>query len=342
MSIKNINIKNFTVFEDIDIKFNSGVNVIIGENGTGKTHLMKAIYSMITKSKDNLKTFTNYFQTNMDMGFARNREENIELSVYTHDCKNMMELVPFMCMKVVTIMDAQGNPDFKIDGTAGQSFTVSYPEKEINTVYIPAKDILTHSEGFISLYEERDIAFDKTFKDIIIKSQMPKLKSIPELGEKILPQIEEIIGGKVVEENQVFYIAKNDGTKVQFSLEAEGIKKIAIIWSLIMNGSISKDTVLFWDEPEANINPKLLRNVAEILLELSKQGVQVFMATHNYVLAKYMDILSEDEGTVEFHSLYKTDKGVQCESDSRFAYLEHNAIRDEYINLYETEVLKEF
>lgn len=45
MSIKKIELNNFTVFEDLELDICEGINVFIGENGTGKTHLMKLIYS---------------------------------------------------------------------------------------------------------------------------------------------------------------------------------------------------------------------------------------------------------------------------------------------------------
>ena len=45
MKIKRIKFQNYTVFEDQQMEFSPGINVIIGENGTGKTHLMKALYS---------------------------------------------------------------------------------------------------------------------------------------------------------------------------------------------------------------------------------------------------------------------------------------------------------
>ncbi|MFI3227721.1 MAG: AAA family ATPase [Clostridia bacterium] len=45
--MKKAKLQNFTVFNDIEVNFSSGINVIIGENGTGKTHLMKALYSML-------------------------------------------------------------------------------------------------------------------------------------------------------------------------------------------------------------------------------------------------------------------------------------------------------
>ena len=39
--------------------------------------------------------------------------------------------------------------------------------------------------------------------------------------------------------------------KVDFSLEAEGLRKLGLIWKLIRNGLLEKGTVLLWDEPEA-------------------------------------------------------------------------------------------
>jgi DNA repair ATPase RecN len=42
--LKTLSIKNFTVFSDVALAFSPGLNVIVGENGTGKTHLLKLGY----------------------------------------------------------------------------------------------------------------------------------------------------------------------------------------------------------------------------------------------------------------------------------------------------------
>ena len=39
--IEKIEIKNFTAFDELKIDFVPGVNLFIGENGTGKTHILK-------------------------------------------------------------------------------------------------------------------------------------------------------------------------------------------------------------------------------------------------------------------------------------------------------------
>ena len=58
---------------------------------------------------------------------------------------------------------------------------------------------------------------------------------------------------------------------------------------MIRNGLLERGTILLWDEPEANLNPQLYPLVVEILLELQKNGVQIFIATHNYNFAKYLE-----------------------------------------------------
>ena len=40
---------------------------------------------------------------------------------------------------------------------------------------------------------------------------------------------------------------------------AEVHKKLALIYILIMNGEIDKNTILLLDEPESNLNPSLTK-----------------------------------------------------------------------------------
>lgn len=40
-----VRLKNFTAFADLDLEFSPGVNVLLGRNGAGKTHLMKVGYA---------------------------------------------------------------------------------------------------------------------------------------------------------------------------------------------------------------------------------------------------------------------------------------------------------
>lgn len=48
MWIKRLYSKNFRTYSDIDVSFDKGVNVIVGENGQGKTNLLEAIHFAVT------------------------------------------------------------------------------------------------------------------------------------------------------------------------------------------------------------------------------------------------------------------------------------------------------
>ena len=45
-----IKIENFTAFDHLEIKLSEGINVLIGANGTGKTHLMKLLYGAMQQA----------------------------------------------------------------------------------------------------------------------------------------------------------------------------------------------------------------------------------------------------------------------------------------------------
>ena len=77
--------------------------------------------------------------------------------------------------------------------------------------------------------------------------------------------------------------------------------------------------MLFWDEPEANINPKYIPVLAELLIMLESEGVQIFVSTHDYFLAKYIEVKRNEKSNVQYVSLYKDeDNKVQCEIAKEF------------------------
>lgn len=53
--IKKIIVKNFTILMNEEISFSPHLNIIIGENGTGKSHLLKLLYSVSSIFSQNNK-----------------------------------------------------------------------------------------------------------------------------------------------------------------------------------------------------------------------------------------------------------------------------------------------
>ena len=99
---------------------------------------------------------------------------------------------------------------------------------------------------------------------------------------------------------------------------------------------------LLWDEPENNLNPQLLKLIAEILIELARNGQQIIIATHDYVLLKWFDLLV-DEGKgdeIKFHSFYNDSGDIKVDSQDSFLKLSKNLITDTFVELYEADIEK--
>jgi len=212
---------------------------------------------------------------------------------------------------------------------------VSITKSDIDVVYIPVKDMLTHSKGLIAMYDKyKQFPFENNLIEIVRVAQRWELKETPDIAKKILPKLETMMEGTVVFKDEEFFIQKKSGKLINFNDEAEGYKKIGLLWQLLMNESITEKTVLLWDEPEANLNPKFIPDFVEILLELSRNGVQVILTSHSYIFAKYFELRRKSEDSIAFHSLYKTETdGVLCESNQNFKDLKHNAIMESFEKL---------
>jgi hypothetical protein len=129
------------------------------------------------------------------------------------------------------------------------------------------------------------------------------------------------------------------GCELSNNMTAEGFRKIGILQQLLHNMTLNPGVSgpFFWDEPEANMNPKLRRFLVEILLELSRNGQQIILVTHDYVLLKWFDLLydkSKDDH-IRFHSLYRdTGSGeVRIESTDDYLKITPNDISETFNNI---------
>lgn len=78
----------------------------------------------------------------------------------------------------------------------------------------------------------------------------------------------------------------------EMGLVSEGYRKLATIIYLISSGSLNENSILFWDEPETNMNPMMIKPIAEAVAKLAEMGVQVFITTHDYFVQQSFNLLS--------------------------------------------------
>ena len=329
MPVTKIKLENFTAFKDLEVEFSPGINALIGANGTGKTHLMKACYAACDVSETPEKFGSKLFNVFLPAGRIRGSfvhrgsrsdvpEGKVEVFI---DLTSLHTTVAFGGGIIVTT--ASDQPVAPLIGAA----------------YVPAKDMLANAPGFLSLYSAREIHFEEVYRDILHRAYLPALREpIDSAHRWMLDRLEEVIGGSVIVMGEEFYLSNEQGD-LEFTLLAEGWRKLGLLWLLIRNGTLKKGSVLFWDEPEANLNPKTFKVVIEVLLELQRAGVQVFFATHDYVILKELDLQMKEDDHVAFHSLYRDETGeIACHTTDRYLDIHPNAIGEAFDDLYDRQI----
>jgi ABC-type ATPase involved in cell division len=333
-NITHIKLDNFTSFVGLDQSFSSGVNIIIGANGTGKTHLLKVLYAAcaVTVGEDKEKGFAlklrNVFHpyegrmgrlarrqsTSVKTKAVVTREGGAKISAEFSNHTNKPE-------------------DVKVTGET------SWKKEELASAYIPVKEMLAHAPGFLATAAKREIAFEEVYVDIIKRAFLPKLMGpIDKDRQHLLTALQKAIDGKVVAKGEHFFL-KNKQGDLEFTLLAEGMRKLALIWLLIQNGTLLSGSVLFWDEPEANLNPALMGEVVEVILELQRMGVQVFLTTHNYVLLKEFDLRKQKDDQIRYLSLFRDEsEAVTAKASDSYLGVDPNAIAATFSDLYDREL----
>ena len=336
MYLKEITMEDFTVFHRLTIKFSRGVNIFLGENGMGKTHVMKALYSACQAVKP-------------DVSFSHKL-----VCVFRPDDYGIHRLVRRMNhggrARVRVESDQQAIQASFTNRTPKWNADVFYEdawEKQTGnteSTFIPAKEILSNAYNLSDAVRKGNVEFDDTYVDIIAAARID-LSRGPGTAEqkKYLKSLQKITQGRVAMADERFYLKPGNQARIEFNLVAEGVRKIALLWQLVKNGTLEKGAVLFWDEPEANINPKYLPVLVELLLELQRNGVQIFISTHDYILAKYFELRTLLRDEVVYHSLYREEvsKDICVETEKKFSTLKHNAIMTAFSQLmddvYHTE-----
>ena len=331
MTITRLQLQRFTAFEALDFKPSAGINVLVGANGTGKTHLMKVAYAAcdISKTGNSLaeKLIRVFMPSGRSIGrLVKRRGESSSCIVKVTRGEMVLRISFSNHSKVAESARVTGVPRWK--------------DNPVESVYIPVKEMLANAPGFRSLYAQREIHFEEVYDDIVARAYIPVLRGPMDRERKgLLVRLQKTIAGKVTVKNEEFFLRNKEGN-LEFSLLAEGMRKLGLLWLLIQNGTLLGGSVLLWDEPETNLNPRLFESVIGILLQLQRMGVQIFIATHDYAILKELDLQKEKDDKVAFHSLYRRDDNgeIACRSVNTYLDIHPNTIAEAFTDLYDREV----
>ncbi|MFO0871684.1 MAG: AAA family ATPase [Pirellulales bacterium] len=203
---------------------------------------------------------------------------------------------------------------------------------------MPAKEVLSlHSLILESREKDRRFGFDDTYYDLAkaLRINPTRGKNYPEFAQS-RKELEGMFGGKVEYDESVgkWYFKKGP-QRFPIGVTGEGIKKIAILDTLLSNRYLNLRSVIFMDEPESALHPHALTTLLDIVARLAERGIQFFLASHSYFVVKKLYLIAQEK-KISIPLLAASDGGWKA-SDLRDG-MPDNEIVAESIRLYEQEV----
>lgn len=301
--IRKLAVEGVTVFpQQESFSFVPGINIIVGENDSGKSHLMKLCYAVAKWSsgggrrdlpevwaeekrlrRDLLRVFGTHDLTGLT---ARNRGNG------TARLRASMEgeKAPL------------GTAELAFSFTAGQEEAGLHIEKlpqrflQENAVFISPREVLSIYPCYMQAGKRYPELLDSASWELCRALEEEPTDTAPKSGLRyVIQQIEHLLSGRLQRRNGRFYLQRNRQEPLELNLVAEGFKRIGTLGLLLGNGTVRPGTSLFWDEPEMNLNTTHLPLLVRVLMGLCRCGVQLMLTTHSLFLLRELVIQLADK-----------------------------------------------
>lgn len=305
--IKNINITNFKLLADINIDFSPNINIIIGQNSSGKTSLLQAITLTLLQenyrgeSNDKYESFISKGQNEANVKLITTQEytKNVVIKKNKREIDNKV-LSPFVlayCSNIFT-KDAIEVNDFVneiLEGKIRKSFTDSIFEDYTDQYYNPKSILNKLAQTNTKLAQDFEAIIADTINDFLDDFNLVK------------------------DTERRYYFKHKNEKNYRLQELSEGYRNtIVLIGDIVVKilGTGQRprtvEGIILIDEFDRHLHPKIQTNLVSKLLKHFPK-IQFILTTHNpmAILDRKQDeiiILHDRSGNIQ------SQKGIGTET----------------------------
>ena len=364
--LKQLRLQQVTVFKDANFDFGPGLNVLIGDNGTGKTQVLKLGYLFCRAWPDLMNKRSTLSEQRAEVylderlaGLFRLKDPG---DLIRHGHKNGARLsaeveghIPTLQIRTASepASRSPGLPEAmpwdiqlkREKSGAGvrvvaQTLPVGAAANAFlpRPIYVPSKEIVSLFKGLVGLFEHyRGFPLDDTYRDLAVAMSTLETQQQSPLFPEVAQRIRAVLGGDLKLEDGDLVFVREDGSQLQSQLMAEGHRKLALLIYMLRTGLVEIGSTLFWDEPEANLNPAAIRLLAQALHAMANMGAQIIVATHSLFLLREFEILQlasqrANVGVIRYFGLGATKAGVKVTQGNDVTAIDPLVLLDENLN----------
>jgi AAA15 family ATPase/GTPase len=333
-----VELVNFGLLEKISWDSLGAINLITGNNGSGKTSILKALYSTV-------KALEGYQRGDDNKTLAELLSEKL---YWTFQVDKIGDLVrkgqdePLRCKITMKDKFLQYHFTKNLEKQIRSLENYIEPRTEYDSIFLPAKEILSlHKIILKSRDNDKLFGFDDTYVDLARAIQLPSQRKTSNTASAVRKKLDELLGGRVEYDNKsAQWRFGKGGQKFPIGVTAEGVKKLALLDTLLGNKYLKRGSIVFIDEPESALHPEAISVFLECIADLAfNEGIQFFMATHSYFVIKKLYLIAQQkECSIPILACEKEENQMVWRADDLLNGMPENAIINEAIHLYEEEL----
>jgi AAA15 family ATPase/GTPase len=290
--IHQVQLNNFGPLAHINWSGLGKINLVIGGNGSGKTFLLKAIYT-------SLRTLEEYKRGNEQRSAAEILADKLH---WTFQAGKIGDLVSKGADSPLSNSLTIDGKDFSYSFGKDTSKQISSLENQVpprasNSIFLPAKEVLSLHQIILDSREDKKFGFDDTYFDLAkaLRRSTTRGNNYKEFAQS-RQQLEGILGGVIeYDEASLSWLFVKGRHKFPIGVTAEGIKKIAILDTLLGNRYLNTSSVVLIDEPESALHPTAISKLLDIVAMLAERGIQFFLASHSYFVVKKLFLMAQEK-----------------------------------------------
>jgi len=290
--LSKVDLRNFGPLQRLEWRNLGKINLVIGGNGCGKTFLLKALYS-------NMRALEDYWRGEELRTLSGILAEKL---YWTFQADRIGELVtkgvdqPLYCK--IYLAKRLFRYQFGKD-TIKQILRLENHVSPLSShsIFLPAKEVLSLQPVILkSREQDKSFGFDNTDLNLarVLCDSPQHGRDYVEFAQS-RKNLEKILGGKVeYDEASGRWQFKKGNQRFPIGMTAEGVKKIAILDTLLGNRYLSPKSIVFIDEPESALHPKAIYDLLEIVALLAERGIQFFLVSHSYFVVKKLFLIAQE------------------------------------------------
>ena len=306
--INSIEINNFRGIKQLTVSDFSKINLIVGDNNSGKTTFLEAIQLLFAKpqlsyvrnvinQRTILKPNNSFYTSFIKMFNIQHSNDRLEFDIYAHTNNGPFEFqlsgneksVPGDEVLQISKMSPRQKIEYRLNSPyipdTARVFTGSIATQNRGKEYENNISCTSLDDRISGPLVKKEVHYISSFGHLrydLIKNIVEK-PDYKQLAINVLKQFDSSVADicytKADDGTFIETIITNKGVNMPFSVYGDGIKKILFILNKMVDAT---DSILLIDEIETGLHKKYFDTLFPIVFALAdKLNVQLFIATHS-------------------------------------------------------------